>query len=257
MRLVVLLGAERVEQRGDDGLHPTFERLQHDVAGEAVGHADVDVGAHHVAALDVADEVEAGRGGQQLVRLLAEGVALARLLTDRQQADPRLGDAEAVTGVHGTHQRELDEPLGLHLGVGTGVEQDRRGRAGDRDRRGDRRALDAGDAAHAQQRRRHRRTRVAGGDHRARPAVANRLGGTHERGVLLAPHALRGVVVHADDLGRLDQVELEAGGSIDAIEIGRPDEDDRRAGLAAQEAPATIGPGAASPPMASTAIGSM
>jgi hypothetical protein len=40
----------------DHGLHATLERLQHDVAGEAVGDDDVDVGRHDVASLDVADE---------------------------------------------------------------------------------------------------------------------------------------------------------------------------------------------------------
>ena len=81
---------------------------------------------HDVAALDVADEV-AARGrpalGQQLVGLLDQRVALGGLLADRQQADPGLGDAEAVAGVDRAHLGELHQPLGLALGVGAGVEQ--------------------------------------------------------------------------------------------------------------------------------------
>ena len=173
--------------------------------------------------------------GEQLVRLFAQRVALARLLADRQQADTGLGDAEAVAGVHGTHECELHEPFGLHLGVGAGVEQDRRRRAGHRDRRGDRGTLHAGDATHAEQGRRHRGARVAGGDHRAGLAVAHGLGGADEGGILLATHPLSRIVVHADDLGRLDQVEAEAGVGIGAVEVGRPDEQDRRTGIGGEE----------------------
>ena len=62
-----------------------FERLQRDVAGEAVGDDDIGAAPRDVAALDVADETL--HVGEQLRRLLAERVALARLLTVRQQRD--------------------------------------------------------------------------------------------------------------------------------------------------------------------------
>ncbi len=48
---------------------------------------------------------------------------------------------------------------------------------------------------------------MAGAEHRVRVAVADRLGGAHERGVLHPAHAGRGVGVHGDDLGRLDDLE--------------------------------------------------
>jgi hypothetical protein len=54
-------GGEGGEQRLHDGLHAALERLEHHVAGEAVGDDDVDVVGHDVAALDVADEVDARR----------------------------------------------------------------------------------------------------------------------------------------------------------------------------------------------------
>ena len=59
VRLVLLLRRERGEQRPDDRPHTTLERLQHDVAGEPVGHDDVDAVGHDVATFDVADEVDA------------------------------------------------------------------------------------------------------------------------------------------------------------------------------------------------------
>ncbi len=203
---------------------PTLQRLQHDVAGETVGDDDVGGLAHHVAALDVADEVDTGRLRQQLERLLAQRVALAGLLADRQQPNRRTVDAEAMAGVHRAHLTELHQPLRLHLGVGTGVEQDVRAVPGNRDRCGDRRSVDPPDPAHAQQRRRHRCAGVAGRDHRRRLAVAHSLGGTHQRRVLLAANALRGVVVHGDDFRGLDQSEVAT-----TIEIRGADENDGNA----------------------------
>src|SRR5688572_22169205 len=64
-------------------------QLEHHVAGEAVGDDHVHLAPQDVPALDVADEVHVRRLGQQAVRLLAELVALARLLADRQETDAR------------------------------------------------------------------------------------------------------------------------------------------------------------------------
>ena len=71
MRSVLGFGVERAEQRPDDRQQRPFEGLEHDVASEPVGHADVDIGAHDVAPLDIADEVDADGRGEQLVGLLA------------------------------------------------------------------------------------------------------------------------------------------------------------------------------------------
>ena len=59
-RLRLVVGAEGAEDRVHEGAHRTLEGLEHDVAGEAVGDDDIDVGRHDVAALDVADERAAG-----------------------------------------------------------------------------------------------------------------------------------------------------------------------------------------------------
>jgi hypothetical protein len=74
--------SERFEERADDGFHATFECLENDVAGEAVGDAHIDVVAHHVAAFDIADEIQAGRSGEQWMSFLAQGVAFAGLFTN-------------------------------------------------------------------------------------------------------------------------------------------------------------------------------
>ena len=133
-----------------------------------------------------------------------------------------LVDAEAVTGVDRAHLGELHQPLGLHSALAPASSRMVGRRPGNRDRRGDRRPADALDAAHAQQRRGHRGAGVAGGDHRRRLAVAHRLGGAHERGVLLAAHALGGVVVHRDDLGRRDQLEVATTFEVLRGRRGRP-----------------------------------
>ena len=73
----------------------------------------------------------------------------------------------------------------------------------------------------------HDRPGVPRRDRRARLAVAHELGGAHDRGVLLASHGLRGVLVHRDHLGARDEREPE--GVPD--QVGRPDEDDGDAEL--------------------------
>ena len=88
---------------------------------------------------------------------------------------------------------------------------------------------------------------------RRRLAVAHRLGGPHERRVLLAAHALGRVLVHGDDLGGLDA----AAGRRDVAEaVGGPTS---TTGMPSSSA-ARCGAGddlarRRSPPMASTAIG--
>ena len=97
----------------------------------------------------------------------------------------------------------------------------------DGQRRGDGGALHALDATHAQQGRRHRGAGVAGRDHGRRLAVADRLGGAHEGGVLHPAHAGAGIGVHGDDLGRLEQGEIAG----DVGDLGGADEQDLDAEL--------------------------
>src|SRR5437773_9532317 len=66
------------EQAGD-----ALGGLEHDVAGEAVGDDHVATALEHVAALDVADEVEVARRTQLGQRFEHQRVALGVLLADR------------------------------------------------------------------------------------------------------------------------------------------------------------------------------
>ena len=93
-RLGLGVRAEGAEDGVDERAHAALERLEHDVAGEAVGDDHVDVGGHHVAALDVADEGAAGgveRLGavEERVGLLHERRALGCLLADRTASPTR------------------------------------------------------------------------------------------------------------------------------------------------------------------------
>ena len=99
--LDVGIAGKGAEHPADHGLYAPLQGLQHDVAGEAVGHHDVHPVAHHVPALDVADEVARPapqRPREQGVGLFHQGVALGRLLADGQDADPGLAHAEALGG---------------------------------------------------------------------------------------------------------------------------------------------------------------
>ncbi len=80
-----------------------------------------------------------------------------------------------------------------------------------RDRHRDGGTRDAAHPAHAQQRRGHRRTRVAGADHGLGATLAHGLRATDERRVLLAPSRRRRVLVHGDDLAGV--LDVDARGS--------------------------------------------
>ena len=229
------------QQCADQGLHPALERLQRDVAGEPVGDGHVEGVGHQVAPLDVADEADPRRLLQQGERLLAQRVALAGLLTDRQQADAGLVDVEALARVHRPHLGELHEPLGLDLGVGAGVDQHGRRRAGHGDRGGDGRALDALDPAHPQQRRGHRGAGVAGRHHRRRPPVAHRFGGrTSVESFLVRTAAPGSSPIAITSLAGISSM------SGSWARLGWADEDDREAVVDGAPTPARISPGARS-----------
>ena len=98
---------------------PAFE--QH-VADKAIAHHDVDRAGEDVPAFDVADEVEPGllEHPESLPRELR---ALAFLLADRHQADPRSGRAEDVLSIEVAHDRELTQVGGSGAEVGPHVEE--------------------------------------------------------------------------------------------------------------------------------------
>ena len=212
-----------------------------------------------VPALEVADELERPcAGGVRAGACVSFTSGVPLVGSSPMESRPTLGrlGAEAGGDVGGAHLGELHEHGRRALGVGAGVDQH-----GRRAARGGAAAwrctgrTTPGQPAHAQQRRGHGRPGVAGRDHGGGLAVAHQLGGADQRGVLLAAHPAGRVLVHGDDLGAGD--EVEALGVADLL--GRPDQHDARcrARSAARRAPSTISPGALSPPMASTATGSV
>src|SRR3954470_11117554 len=81
--LLGLRCAERGEHEARGGLERALHRLERDVAREAVRDDDVRMPGHEVTTLDVADEPRLA--GEQRMGLLAELVALARLLAVGEQ----------------------------------------------------------------------------------------------------------------------------------------------------------------------------
>ena len=89
-------GPERAAaaNRVGDGARRALQRLQRDVAGEAVGDDHVGLSREQVAALEVADEADPLGAGERLVGLDHVGAALLLLLADREQGDAGALDAE-------------------------------------------------------------------------------------------------------------------------------------------------------------------
>ena len=188
-----------------------FQALQCDVSGEPIGHDDVGrAGMHEVAAFDVADEP--GSAVEHLVDLLAQLVALARLLADRQQPNGRLVDVPTNAHVLAAHARRLHEPLGRGINGCAGIDEELRviTRHGDGHR--DRRPGHTFHPSHAQQRRRHRGAGVAGADHRVGSAVAHGLRAPYERRVLLLARGTGRLLVHRDHVAGVEDLDLGRAG---------------------------------------------
>jgi len=66
------------------------DQFENDVADEPVADDDVGLAAHHIAALDIPDEIERGLG-QELERFLGKLVALGLLFADGKEADLGFG----------------------------------------------------------------------------------------------------------------------------------------------------------------------
>src|SRR5436190_15176286 len=207
------LRTKRVEQRLDRPL----EELQADVAGEAVANDDVGGALEQLAALDVAAEPKLARL-EQRVRLECEVVALLRLLSDRQEADVGLRDAEDLAREHGSHVRELEEVVGARVRVRARIDQHRRP-ASPGDRYGDRRPVYAANPAQLNEAGCEHRAGVPCRDDRVGAALPDEPARDHERALGLRADSLGRLLVHRDLVGRLD--ELESG----AVETARADED--------------------------------
>ena len=217
-----------------------LERLQRDVAREAVADDDVGLAVEQVAALGVAGEVEIARG-EQLVRLERELVPLLRLLADREQPDlaarrrrgsPRRRSRPCGrTGAGAPARASAFAPASISTDGPVRVGRRRRSPGGRR--RGSRRTWRRPAASMAP---------VFPAETTASASPSPTATRRDERRVGLPAHRVGRLLVHRDRVGRLD--ELEAAG----VEPGRPVEDGLDAVRGSGSAPATISSGARSPP---------
>src|SRR5689334_12693638 len=180
--------------------------LEHDVPREAVRHDDVARALEHVAAFDVADEVQVLRAAQERQRLEDEIIALRVLFADRQQSDARVLAAEQVARVHGAHVRELDEIAGLAHRVRAHVEHDR-ALLRVREERGQRGPRHAVQASQPDGRGGDDRARVAGAEDGVDLPFLVQLREHAERRLALAAHGGRRLLRHLDLLGGVHDLE--------------------------------------------------
>ena len=220
------LGAPQVE----DEARQALEELDHDVAEHRVADDHVGHLPGQVLALDVADEVEVGLV-DELGRALDPGLALALLLPDREQRDARAVHAQHALGEDRAHARVLREVLRGRVGVGADVEQHERPAAGrDLDREAG--PVDALQAAEAEDGGRHAGAGVARGHDRVGLALPDEVRGDEDRRVLLLAQGHRRVLVHADDLGRVDDADVRGARRREALDRGGvADEDDGVVGM--------------------------
>ena len=210
-----------------------------------------------VLALDVADEVEVGRV-EQLGRALDAGVALALLLADRQERDARLArrPARARRRSRPSARTGRGSPA-VESGLAPMSSSTNGPLAGDH-LDGERRAVDAGQPARGAGPRRPCPAPVwpavttASASPRLTRSIATRIDA-----VLLLAQGERRVLVHADDLARVDDrdVRRAASPAMPRMTASSPTRITRSSGCARawSRAPGTTSAGPWSPPIASTA----
>ena len=180
-----------------------LESLEQDVAGETVGDDHVRGATEgYVAALDVADVVDAARcqdGGEVVTGPAAQGIALAGLGPDGEQADPRVLEAEPGAGIGDTGDAVLRHHGGGGVGAGAHVEQhDRVGQGGDQ--HGKRRTAHPAYPAQAGPGCGDGGPGGTDGHARVGLAVPYQTGGGADGRVSLAPDTAYRLVGHADDV---------------------------------------------------------
>ena len=184
--------------------------LEDDVADEAVADSDIELAAENIMAFHVADEVHAallqvGVGGA------GELVALVFLGADADDADSGLrACAEDLLGVGGAHDRELREPRRVAVHVGAGIDDDGRlcdTRGEDGRYHG---AVDALDAAQAEEGGGGESAGVPGGHGRLGLALLHQFHADGERVVLLAADGGGWRLVHRDHFVGIDESKRRA-----------------------------------------------
>src|SRR6266566_3161391 len=199
-------GGDLVSQGTEDSGNRPFERLENDVAGEAVANDHVGGPFEQVAAFGVAPEVEVALLDQQAMRLERQLVSLLRLLADREQAHLRSEDAQDLLREDGAHVRELPQVLRTAVGIRARVDQ-HRGAAPRRENNSDRRPVDTAQAADFEQAGCQHRTRVSRRDGGVGSALTDETAGDNERAVALRAHGFAGLLVHRDRRLCLDELQ--------------------------------------------------
>jgi hypothetical protein len=166
---------------------------------------------------DVAYKVDRG-GLEQLVCLPRQVVALALLLADRQEANPRGCAADRDARVRSAHDRELHEVLRTALDGGAGVEQDRRLTSSWNDG-GESRTIDPGETAECGVRRHHRGAGVPGAEERRCGVGADGLRGNANRRVRLAAKRGGRWFRHLHAVVRVEDLDVERGRSRMAVQL--------------------------------------
>ncbi len=259
------MALESLAQEIADQAGGAFAGFQRDVAGESVGHDDIDAVGGNIAAFDKADEIEFGARGfarNQIVGVANFGAAFVFFGADVQKSDPGVFQPKTVAGVRPAHQRVLQKIAFVGADVGADIQHHveaagvaRRPEAGDGG------AIDARQFAQAQHRHRHERAGVAARDNRVGFAVFHGVDGGPHRGALAVAHDVAGLGVHRDDFGdiadlaTLDQAALCRSERRKHRPSG-PMHHERDVGifLALLAMPATTADGPWSPPIASTEI---
>ena len=133
--------------------------------------------------------------------------ALVVLGAVAEQTDARRSDAEHGAGIVAAHIGKLQQVLRRAVGVRTAVdEHDARIAVGQHG--GKRRAADAVDALDDERRAREQCAGAAGGDDRIALAVTQQVERDRHGSILLAAGRRAGVIVHGDDLARVNDLEL-------------------------------------------------
>lgn len=201
-------GAQVFAEGGADEFGQAFAGLEGDVADEAVADDDVGAAIEEVAAFDVADDVEAG-GAKKGEGFPGLGVALGVFFADGEQADAGVGDVEDAAGVEVAHDGELEEVCGVGVDVGADIEEDGWVAVGGGKDGSEGGAVDAGEHAEDHLCGGHGGAGVAGGKEAGGAAFADHFEADAHGGVAFGADGLGCLVVHADPLGGVDDLDGE------------------------------------------------
>jgi hypothetical protein len=102
-------------------MRQTFGGFQCHVADEAIAHHHVGGALENIVAFNVTVEIQVA-GPQQFAGLLDNLIAFDFFAADIQQADTGIGFVFQRGNQRGTHQSELQQMLGIAIGIGTQVE---------------------------------------------------------------------------------------------------------------------------------------